>query len=73
MYIFEKDKISYIDLIPRDDGKYYYYSDVKTPIYVPVTEVISGITRTKNESKNVLTTSEIHRYLYDSKADTRIF
>ena len=68
MYIFEKDKISYIDLIPRDDGKYYYYSDVKTPIYVPVTEVITGITKTKNESKNVLTTSEIHRYLYDSQA-----
>lgn len=69
MYIFEKDKISYIDLIPTSDGKYRYYSDVKTPIYVPVTEVVSGITRTKNESKNVLTTSEIHRYLYDSQAN----
>ena len=42
-------------------------------IYVPITTIVSGSVKTKNESKNVLTTSQIVRYLFESDVNTQSF
>ena len=41
--------------------------------YVPITTIVSGSTKTNNESKNILTTSQIIRYLFESNITTRSF
>lgn len=68
IYIFNDGKISYLDTTPDPiyGTNYFYTANAQLKVYVPITEVITGNAVVKNESKNVLTSSYISRYLYDS-------
>jgi len=60
IFIFTSTSLKYFDIFT------YAVGDATDFIYVPETKVLSTGEETSNEAKNVLTTSEIYVYLYNS-------
>lgn len=53
------------------DGSISGYESSET-IYVPITKIVQGTSEIENESKNLLTTSEIARYLFEHDLNNTI-